>query len=485
MKKGILFLLVVMLFCSYRQVAALEEPILGAKPGNIQGSFLVSSLDNIAQFAVPIAGYYLWGGGTGEPIAINFSYIGIGFTVQVRTLKFKTIDPLTQGSLKWHGDSGINLTITNITCDAHVDVRVWLLYIFPMWGLRIRFSDLNVTALVDLSEKYNRFPQIDLDLGLDYKKFDWNFFIVGWIVKIFLSSDKLLSLVLKAIPGAITSLNGMLNSNNPDQFLVNIMQDLSANVGPSMPIVTDKENDLIWFGLDGRIYNSTIETYSNEISQVQQERFPRAHSNQFFVHQSTIQAAARSLSKLYLPISLEDPSFNQLLGIYIPELFEKYGSKGSFKIEADINHDFDLNLSIEHGISLTNIGAGITIYGKKSGLFSKYEKAVTFSMNVDIEDVDVHIQELVVHTNIGKAKVTNSFLTSSSIGNIVRNNWDQFFESLINFKTNEVNVNNKEFDIKKLDQQIELSSGQIPNSTVAFNYRDEYMYLGIRFFSDD
>eukprot|EP00343_Euplotes_focardii_P001729 CAMPEP_0205803932 /NCGR_PEP_ID=MMETSP0205-20121125/6681_1 /ASSEMBLY_ACC=CAM_ASM_000278 /TAXON_ID=36767 /ORGANISM="Euplotes focardii, Strain TN1" /LENGTH=263 /DNA_ID=CAMNT_0053072695 /DNA_START=663 /DNA_END=1457 /DNA_ORIENTATION=+ len=263
------------------------------------------------------------------------------------------------------------------------------------------------------------------------------------------------------------------------------MKDLSANIGPSMPIIADKENDLIYFGLDGRIFNTTTGIYANEVSQNTQERFPRAHANQFFIHQSTIRSAARSLVHLYLPISLEDPGFNQLLGIYIPELFEKYGAKGSFKIEADLADDFDLNFSLEHGMSLKNAGVGITIHGKKSGLFSSYEEAITFTMTLDIEEIDIHIQDLVVHTNIGEAKVSASFLTSSSIGKLVRNNWDQFFESLINFKLNEVNVNNKEYDIKKLDPQIELSAGQIPNSTVAFSYKEEYMYFGFKFFNDD
>lgn len=486
MKLSIVFLLVVVLFCTSKQVGGTEEPISSAKPGNIQGSLQVNSLNNIAAFAVPVAGYFVWGGGEGDSIPINFKYIWYGVTIQINSIKFKTVEALSQGAIQWHGDKGINLTITNITCDAHVRMNVWLLYIFPMWGLRIKFNDLNVTALLDFSDNYNRYPQLSLGLGLDYKKFDWNFWVIGWIVKIFLKNDKLISLVKGAIEGAaIDAANAILRNRDQDSFLVSIMEDLAANVGPSMAVIPDKENDLIYFGLDGRIHNTTTGDYANEVNQVAQERFQRAHSNQFFIHQSTVQAAVRSLKRLYMPISLEDPSFNQLLGIYIPELFEKYGSNGKFKIEADMNDDFNLDFSVENAISLTNVGVGVTIYAKKHGLFANdYKKALTFSMNLDIENIDLHIQDLVVHTNIGKAKVSNSYVTSSSIGDVVRNNWDQFFETLINFKTNEINVNNKEFDIKTLDQQIELSAGNIPNSTVAFNYRKEYMYFGLRFFTD-
>lgn len=483
--KYIIVGLLVFLLCMARTTSAAEEPIPVAKAGNIQGSFLVESLDHIIGFAVPIAGYYLWGGGTGDPLPINFKYSGFLYGITIGDITFENINPLTQGNVEWMGDTGLNLTINNITTNAYVDLKVYLLWIFPMWGLRVRFNDLNITAGIDFSEAYNRYPQLDLDLDLQYGKFEWKFFIIGWIVRLFISEQTLMGYIQSAISGAIDSLNETLRNRKPETFLVNIMGDLAANVGPSMPIKLDKTNDLLYFGLDGRIHNTTTGQYSNEVMAQSATRFPRAHSNQFFIHQSTIESAMRAAKRLFMPISIADPSFNQLLGIYIPELFDKYGAKGSFKIEAEASDDFNVRFTLEHGISLTNVGLGVIIYGKKSGLFTSYEEALKFSFTLDIEEVDVHIQELVVYTNIGDAKVTNAFLTQSNIGTITRNNWNQFFETLINFQLNEINVNNKEFDIKSLDQQIDLISGQIPNSTVAFNYKEGFMYAGMRFFNDN
>ena len=148
-------------------------------------------------------------------------------------------------------------------------------------------------------------------------------------------------------------------------------------------------------------------------------------------------------------------------------------------------NDFDLSFNLIKGIALRNVGLDVVIYAKPKGFFKKYSKALEFSMTLDIPEIDVHIQELVVNTHIGEAKVSNAFLMDSKIGKIVRNNWDQFFESLINFQLNEVNVNNKQFDIKTLDPQIDLTSGKFPNSTVAFSYQEEFMYIGLKFFNDD
>lgn len=462
-----------------------DQPISTSKPGNIQASLLVTSLDHILGFAVPIAGYYIWGGGTGEPMAINYKYSGFLWGVYIGNITFKTVDVLTGANLQWKGDQGVNLTITNITMNAHADVRVYLLWVIPIWGLRVQFKDLNVTALVDFSDQYNRFPQINFNLDLKYDKFDWGFFVIGWIAKLFIKEDTLINLVKNALQDAVNGLNVNLRNQNPDAYLVNIMKDLSANIGFARPFTLDKENDLIKFGLDGRVHNDTKGEYYNDITVKTADRFSRSHSNQIFIHQSTIESAVRSLKRLFLPISIEDPSFTQLLGIYVPELYQLYGEKGLFKIEADANDDFSIQFVLNKGIKVSNLGLSVVIYGKKSGLFHSYKEALKFSMTVDIDQIDVHIQDLVVYTNIGKAQVTNSFLIESKIGNVVRNNWDQFFETLINFQLGEVNVNNKQFDIKTLDQQIELISGQIPNSTVAFSYQDEFAYVGMRFFNDN
>ena len=462
-----------------------EQPIPVSKPGNIQGSLLVQSLDHILGFAVPIAGYYTWGGGTDQPMAIGYTFSGPFFGVYLGNITFQHIDPLTQAGLQWKGTNAVNLTITNITTNAYADLRVYLLWVIPLWGARVKLNDLNVTAVVDFSQAYNRYPQISLDLDFKYSKFDWDFFIVGWIIKYFLPEEKLMALIKDGIKGGIDSLNEYLRNKEPSTFLATIMNDLAINTGFSRSFGIERENDLITFGLDGRIHNTTIQKYSNEITKIQATRFPRSHSNQIFIHQSTVEAAFRSMVRLFLPQSLEDPSFTQLLGIYIPELLTKFGSDGLFKLQADVSDDFNVDFSLKHGISLTNVGVAITIYGKPKSYYSSYKEALKFSMTLDIIDIDVHVQDLVVYTHIGQSKVSNAFLTASYIGDIIRNNWDQFFETLINFELNEVNVNHKQFDIKKLDPQIDLISGQIPNSTVSFNYQDEFMYLGVRFFNDN
>lgn len=176
---------------------------------------------------------------------------------------------------------------------------------------------------------------------------------------------------------------------------------------------------------------------------------------------------------------------NQLLGMYIPQLFEKYDKDVTqFKFSVETDDNFRLHLNIENGIQITNTGLKITILAKEQGFFKSFEEALVFSVHADFNSIDVHIQDLVIYTHISPVTIKESFLIKSNIGELSRNNWDQFFEGLFNMIIAQINVTNKQFDIKKLDPQIEMGAGQIPNSTVSPFIYDGFLYAGLRFFND-
>jgi len=75
-----------------------------------------------------------------------------------------------------------------------------------------------------------------------------------------------------------------------------------------------------------------------------------------------------------------------------------------------------------------------------------------------------------VLTHIEPVIVRESYLTESKLGPLARNNWDQFFEKFINMVIAQVNVNYKYFDIKALDDSVELTAGQFPNNTISASF---------------
>ena len=79
-------------------------PVPLEKPGNIQASFTRDSVNHILGFAVPIACYYLFGGGIPDAIPIGAQVSGWWGSLNVIDLKFKPIDPFTQASLNWVKD---------------------------------------------------------------------------------------------------------------------------------------------------------------------------------------------------------------------------------------------------------------------------------------------------------------------------------------------------------------------------------------------
>lgn len=108
-----------------------------------------------------------------------------------------------------------------------------------------------------------------------------------------------------------------------------------------------------------------------------------------------------------------------------------------------------LHLTPENGISIYNAGLKIEILAQHK---KTWEPALTFSVHADFTSVDVHLQDLVVYTHINPVTIKESYLLESHIGDIPRNNWDQFFEGFFNMAISQINVKSAQFDIKKLDQ---------------------------------
>lgn len=74
-----------------------------------------------------------------------------------------------------------------MTVDAYVDVRIWIGWIFPVWGARLNLKELDISAFMDARDLHGIFPQMDIKLNLEATKFDFDLWIVGWIVKLFIS----------------------------------------------------------------------------------------------------------------------------------------------------------------------------------------------------------------------------------------------------------------------------------------------------------
>lgn len=138
--------------------------------------------------------------------------------------------------------------------------------------------------------------------------------------------------------------------------------------------------------------------------------------------------------------------------MYIPQLFDHFNKKGTdFKFSLETDDSFRLHMNIEDGIQILNTGIKITILAKEPGRSSKWQEALVFSVHADFTSIDVHIQDLVIYTHISPITIKETYLISSNIGELPRNNWDQFFEGLFNMVISQINVKNAQFDIKKLD----------------------------------
>lgn len=233
-------------------------PVPLEKPGNIQASFTRDSVNHILGFAVPIACYYLFGGGIPDAIPIGTKISGWWGSVNIIDLKFKPIDPFTQASLNWVKDEKnptMRLQIQNITMEAHVGVRVWLFHLIPLWGANIRTKDLNITIDVSTSNVYNVYPQLHLKPKIEAFDLHYDFSFIGGIIRKFLPPMSILPMIEKGLVSAIDGLNDAWRNPSKVSGLVGLMGKLFLSLHPTRPFDISPETDLIEFGLDGRVYD--------------------------------------------------------------------------------------------------------------------------------------------------------------------------------------------------------------------------------------
>ena len=329
-----------------------SEPTPLPQNGNIQASLKVDSVGHILGFVVPVLGYYLWGGGIEGKIPLGVKINHWLASVNLKSMEFNPIDPFTTATLEWvpNSNSELELHINNITADLHLNLWVWVGHVFPMWGADVKTKDLNVTVDFSFSDVYDVFPQVHIKPMLEATEIWYDFWFLGFAIRMFLDQDTVMTLIEDALTSASKGLNEALRSPSSTSYLLGLYQDLLINAGPSRPIVVNWDTDLLEFGLDGRIFDSASNKYKTKRCEKRAERFERSHPNQIFIHESSVEDVARNVLDGFFPLELETSAANQLLELYIPELREYFGEGASYKFKAEVDDAFRLHFKMEHGI---------------------------------------------------------------------------------------------------------------------------------------
>lgn len=207
------------------------------------------------------------------------------------------------------------------------------------------------------------------------------------------------------------NLQAFMRNPGEKSYFIGLFADLAMNLAFTRPMMADPSTDLIEFGLDGRAFNTTADSYVTPAVEQKIERFDRSHSDQIFLHESTVEDIVKSILPTVFPFEYKTKALSQLLGIYMPELTGKYGLDAEYKFEIAMDNAFRLHFKTGMGAQLMNTGFVLKIYGKQSGWISdEWEEALEFTIHADLDAVDVAIQDLVVLTHIGDIKIKETYL---------------------------------------------------------------------------
>ena len=132
----------------------------------------------------------------------------------MKSMKFNPIDPYTTASLEWVDNSQTDLRfhVKNITADLHINMWVWIAHVFPMWGANFKSTNMNISIDLSFSDLYDVYPQIHIDPFLSADDLYYDFFYIGFAVRMFLDQDTLLRLVEGALTSAVKGLDESLRN---------------------------------------------------------------------------------------------------------------------------------------------------------------------------------------------------------------------------------------------------------------------------------
>lgn len=226
-------------------------------------------------------------------------------SVEIVKINFIPIDPFTQASLEWNKDGeSVHLNIQNVTMAAHIDVRVWIAHMIPMWGANFHVKDLNMNFDLSTSDVYNVYPQLHITPKLDALDIDFDFFYITWFIKWFVKPASILPMLEDAITSGIQSLNEAWRNPQKTSGLIGLVGKLLLSLEPVRPIEMNKDTDLIEFGLDGRVFDQSKDHFLTKDCEEKADRLERTHSNQFFIHESTVEDIVKGIIASNFPFEV-------------------------------------------------------------------------------------------------------------------------------------------------------------------------------------
>lgn len=308
-----------------------------ATPGAISASLNTTSINNIMQTFVPILAYFQLNNQTFD---INYEMKSTLYTFDLKSIHLITVSGFTEKSFKYiDGTDKIEVRIGGIDVNMDIDAELHALKYIPFKASHVNVTNMTVDFVVESTSDDNVHWKIVETSKVNIGKVDIqmaNSFL-NWLVKV---SSKVINQVIQdmlpkiggLVDSEVDKINKMVANEGNYTFVVPLLgKQFPLNLTMTTAPKIEKGSNLIQVFLDGLFDipegQEVHSKYKVEVNDEYPPRFQHSHSQQFFIHESTLNSMMKVADESFFPYMVTDQNLTSQLMQMMPEIAEYYGKE--------------------------------------------------------------------------------------------------------------------------------------------------------------
>ena len=471
---------------SFQLEKALE---IAPSAGALSASFNATSLNNMLQTFVPLIAYYAL---TNKTYEINQETKSILYKFKLDRVHLNSVSGFTEKVIEEiPGTDKLHIKLSGIQVDMLLDAELDALQFIPFKASVIQASDLSIDLIVQApsSDKVHWKIIDTTKITVGNVKIDMKNKFLNWLVK---QSDKIVQKVIQDqlpkfgafIDSKVLEFDQIFEDKSRYNFDVP-MKLYGKDLGLNLTMTTSPQiaNDLIQINFDG-IFDlpeaSSVKKSFKPSKKAYPPRFEHAHSEQFYIHQDTVNSLLYMANDKIFPKTFNDKTVNEKILYALPEITKKYGS------DVQILLDISLDESVTNPVSMNRKeGVALKSAAKASLMCIKNGKTESSEFTLDLSaSMNMTMREFVAYPYINSVKVSNIVKGTDQIG-LNEKEFTPLFNAIARDLFLDFNTEySAGWPLTNLDPQLGMMGALLKNMTVSPYVTDEWMYAGFSMYAD-
>lgn len=368
------------------------------------------------------------------------------YSFDLKDIHLNTVSGFTEKSIKYiDGTDKVEVKIGGVDINMEVNAELRALKYIPFEASHVNVTNLTIEFVVESTSDDQVHWKIVETSQVNIGKVDIQMksSFLNWLVKV--SSSVINAVIQDMLPkiggvvdAEVEKINKMVANEGPYTFVVPALgKQFPLNLTMSTAPKLEKGSNLIQVFMDGLFDipegQEVHSKYKVEVNHEYPPRFAHSHSEQFYIHESTVNSLMKVADESFFPYMVTSKNITSQLGQMMPEIAEYYGKGVEIALGLSFmanNTAAPISFNATHGIVIGDMDGVLTKLDLIcSNATTTNETAVEFALNLETH-VNMTMKDLVFFPTVEDIMVANTVIKRDLIGLYARN-WDQTFSNIL------------------------------------------------------